>query len=269
MPLGRWDAAIEHLRQAVGLDPRSLRNSSALADALIKVRRYTEAREACDRGLALAPANLSLIQAKAVTFLGEGNLASARAVLKAAPREVEPAALAAYMAERGDFVWVLDREEREAVLRLPPSAFVDKSVWGICLAQAAELKGDTASVRVYAEDAREAFAAQVRGVPDDAMAHSQLGLALAYLGRKDEAIREGERSIALMPVTKNAVSGAYLQHQLVRIYVLVGEPEKALDKLEPLLKIPYDLSPAWLAIDPNFDPLRKNPRFQKLVGATK
>jgi eukaryotic-like serine/threonine-protein kinase len=269
MPLGRWDAAVEHLRQAVSLDPRSLRNPSALADALIKKRRYTEAREVCDRGLALAPANLSLIQAKAVTFLGEGDLASARAVLKAALKEVEPAALAAYMAERGDFVWVLDREEREALLRLPPSAFVDKSVWGVCLAQAAELKGDTASVRVYAEDARKAFAAQLRGVPDDAMAHSQLGLALAYLGRKDEAIREGERSTALMPVTKNAVSGAYLQHQLVRIYLLVGEPEKALDKLEPLLRIPYDVSPAWLAIDPNFNPLRKNPRFQKLVAKAK
>ena len=138
MPLGRWEAAIEHLRQAVRLDPRSLRNLSALANALIHVRRYPEARSL---RLALAPANLSLIETKALTFLGEGDLASARAVLKAALNEVEPAALVAYMAERGDLVWVLDREEREAVLRLPPSAFVDKSVWGICLAQAAELRG--------------------------------------------------------------------------------------------------------------------------------
>jgi len=54
-----------------------------------------------------------------------------------------------------------------------------------------------------------------------------------------------------------------------RIYILVGEPEKALDQLEPLLKIPYWLSPAWLEIDPNFDPLWKNPRFQKLVATSK
>ena len=59
-----------------------------------------------------------------------------------------------------------------------------------------------------------------------------------------------------------------VRHQLARIYILVGEPEKAINTLEPLLKIPYYLSPAWLRIDPTFDPLRKNPRFQKLVAAT-
>jgi hypothetical protein len=63
--------------------------------------------------------------------------------------------------------------------------------------------------------------------------------------------------------------GAYVQHQLVRTYILVGELEKALDRLEPLLRIPYDLSPGLLRIDPNFDPLRKNPRFQRLAeGST-
>jgi hypothetical protein len=86
------------------------------------------------------------------------------------------------------------------------------------------------------------------------------------MGRREEAIREGERGVALLPMTKNAYLHPYFQHQLARIYILVGEPEKALDKLEPLLKIPYTLSPGWLRIDPNFDPLRKNPRFQKLVA---
>ena len=61
------------------------------------------------------------------------------------------------------------------------------------------------------------------------------------------------------------IVGPYLQHQLARIYLLVGEPEKALDQLEPLLKIPYYLSPGWLKIDPNFAPLRGNPRFERLV----
>jgi hypothetical protein len=69
-------------------------------------------------------------------------------------------------------------------------------------------------------------------------------------------------------MTKDAYQGAYDRHQLVRIYILVGEPEKAIDQLEPLLKTPYYLSPGWLRIDPTFDPLRKNPRFQRLTGAS-
>ena len=130
------------------------------------------------------------------------------------------------------------------------------------------MKGDAANVRTYAEEARKAIEEQLRAAPNDAQRHVVLGLALAYLGRKEEAIREGERGVALDPMSKDAY-GPYFQHQLVRIYMLVGEPEKALDQLEPLLKIPYWLSPGWLKIDPNFDPLRKNPRFQKLVAGEK
>jgi hypothetical protein len=96
----------------------------------------------------------------------------------------------------------------------------------------------------------------------------ELGLALAYLGRKDAAIRQGERGLALQPITSDAQNGPYFQHQLARIYILLGEPDKAIDRLEPLLKIPYYLSPGWLQIDPTFDPLRKNPRFEKLVNSS-
>ncbi len=84
--------------QAERLDPRSVGHRAVLGDALLRLRRYPEAREAFDRGLALAPANLDLIENKAMTYLGEGDLAGARAVLKAAPKEVEPTALVAYLA---------------------------------------------------------------------------------------------------------------------------------------------------------------------------
>jgi hypothetical protein len=78
-------------------------------------------------------------------------------------------------------------------------------------------------------------------------------------------VREGERGGALLPIGKDAYQGAYVQHQLVRIYLLVGELEKALDQLEPLLEMPYYLSPGWLRIDPTFAPLKGNPRFGRAV----
>jgi tetratricopeptide (TPR) repeat protein len=128
------------------------------------------------------------------------------------------------------------------------------------------LRKDLAKARVYADSAQLAFREQLRATPDDDQRHVLRGLALAYLGRKAEAIEEGERGVALLPVSRDAFAGAYTQHQLVRIYLLVGEPEKALDQLEPLLKIPYYLSPGWLRIDPTLAPLRGNPRFQRLIA---
>ena len=100
--LGRWEAAVEHLRQAKRLDPRSVNTHQTLGDALLCLRRYSEARGAYDRGLALAPANLGLIEFKAMTFLGEGDLAGARAVLQTALKDVEPTELAAFVAGYND-----------------------------------------------------------------------------------------------------------------------------------------------------------------------
>ena len=266
--LGRWDAALEHAKQAERLDPRSLLALRRLALVLIQLRRFREGREVLDRALALAPSNLQLIERKAMSFLGEGDLAGARAVLRAVPKDIDLTALVAFFANYQDLVWVLDEGLRDLLLRLEPGAFDgDRGTWGICLAQAYAMRKDEANMRVHAGEARKGMEEQLRQAPDDGQRHVILGVALAYLGRKDEAIREGLRGVALRPISKDAYFGPYIQHQLVRIYMLTGEPEKALDQLEPLLKIPYYVSPGWLKIDPNFDPLRGNPRFQRLVAA--
>ena len=270
MRLGRWTEALEHLREADRLDPRSVANKRRLGFVLLYLRRSADARAACDRGLALAPANLALIEWKAMTYLAEGDLAKARSVSGAPPAGVEPTALVAFFATYQDLVWVLTSEQQDLLLRLTSAAFDgSRGAWGIHLAQASALRGDAKETRLYAEEARKAYEEQLRGAPGNAQQHTLLGVALAYLGRKTEAVREGERGVALLPVSKDAYAGAYMQHQLARIHILVGENEKALDVLEPLLKIPYVLSPGWLRIDPTFDPLRGNRRFERLVEGGK
>jgi TolB-like protein/Flp pilus assembly protein TadD len=268
--LGRWDTAVEQMKQAERLDPRSLITLRRLGTALLYTRHSSEARAVFDHALALAPSNVSLLQYKAMSFLMEGDLTNARAVLANAPKELDRAALVAFTAQFQDLVWLLDDAQRELLVGMQPSAFDDdKGAWGLCLVQAYALKADAANVRKFAELARAALEEQVRATPSDAQRQVLLGLALAHLGRKDEAIREGEGAVKMLPISKDGYLGPYVQHQLVRIYILGGEPEKALDQLEPLLKVPYALSPGWLKIDPNFDPLRSNPRFQKLVATAK
>ena len=269
--LGRWDAALAHLRQAQSLEPRSVGAASGLAEVLFWQRRYADARIAIEKALALAPRDLSVIELKSMIALAEGDLREARAVINAVPKEVDRTALVSFLALYWDLFWVLDEAQQVLLLGLSPRAFDgDRGAWGIVRAQTYWLRGNRAQARIYADSARIAFKQQLRGAPVDEQRHVLHGLALAYLGRKTEAVREGQRAIALLPIAKDAFGGAYMQHQLARIYMLVGEPDKALDHLEPLLNRPYYLSPAWLKIDPTFDPLRKHPRFDRLVeGDTK
>jgi TolB-like protein/Tfp pilus assembly protein PilF len=266
--LGRWEEARRHLEEAIRLDPHSPAPARGLRIVLLYTHQYLQAEQALNQALELEPANLEVRYQLVQVALGQGDLARAQAVLRGIPREADPTALVTAAADN-DLVWVLDPAQQQLLLRLRPSAFDDdRATWGLVLAQTHALQGDTAKARVYADSARLVVESQLVDAPDNAVRHALLGLALAYAGRRREAMREGQRATVLMPTAKDAYLGPFLQHQLVRICLLVGEPEKALDQLEPLLKIPYYLSPAWLKIDPNFVPLRGNPRFERLVNGS-
>jgi tetratricopeptide (TPR) repeat protein len=162
---------------------------------------------------------------------------------------------------------MLDEKQLDLLVGMAPSAFGgDRATWGLCLAQGWALRGDAAKTRSHAAEAKKEIEEQLKSAPEDAQRRVGLGLALAYMGDTAGGVREAQRGVAMLPIAKDGFTGPFLQHQLARIYVLAGEPEKALDQLEPLLKIPYILSPGWLRIDPNFAPLRETPRFQKLVS---
>jgi serine/threonine-protein kinase len=265
--LGRTEASLQHFTRAGALDPRSANTAWSTARLLLYLRRYPEAQVALERATALAPTNLSNLEAKVMVALAQGDLAGARAIVRAGLTAVEPAELLAFLANYFDLYWVLDEAQQQQLLTLPPSAFDnDRSVWGMVRAQTFYLRGDQVRARAYADSARLSIDAQLRAAPRDAQLHVFRGLALAYLGRKAEAIKEGERAGMLLPISRDATFGSYILHQLARIYLLTGESAKALDQLEPLLTMPYVLSPGWLRIDPTFAPLRGNPRFERLVA---
>ena len=267
--VGRWDEAVKHLERSRALDPRYIATERRLSQSLLRLRRYREALASADRGLALAPDNLDLIENKAMIYLAQGDLPGAQAVIRAASPETEPTALVAAFGNYWDLFWVLDDGQQQLLLRLPPSVYDgDRGAWGIVRAQTYHVRGDRAQARTYADSARLGVEETLKATPDDPQRHAFLGLALAYLGQKGEAMKEGERAVALAPASRDGYIGPYLQHQLARIYILVGEQEKALDQLEPLLRMPYYLSPGWLKIDPSFELLRDNPRFRKLVEGT-
>jgi DNA-binding SARP family transcriptional activator/TolB-like protein len=265
--LQRWDSVAPRLERARLLDPRSLTPARRLATVRIFLRQYAAADSAVDRAIVLGPTNPQIALLKVMVALGRGDRAAADAAARAAATRIDPATLLPFLATYQDLFWVLDDEQQRQVLALPPSAFDDdRGVWGIVRAQLYHFRGDFARAAVYADSARIALEEQSRAAPEDAQRHALVGLALAYLGRKAEAVREGRRGVELLPLARDGFNGPYVQLQLVRIYLLTGEPDQALDQLEPLLRVPFYVSPGWLRLDPAFASLRTHPRFARLVA---
>ncbi len=263
--LGRWDEALGHLRQVLRLDPKSRGAMFTMGMTLAWMRRFPEARQLVERALAMNPSDLNTIVELAQIHIGEGDLQGARSVLRAVPKEVSPVELVVYVT-RYYGAFILDDEQRDLLLRLPPSAFGDdRGQRAACLADACALKGDEEGKRRYAEEARESYAAKVAANPNEPVLHVQLGVALAALGRGAEAIQEGERGLSLKPRSVDAWSASFSEASVAEIYSVVGEHEKALDLLEVILRSPGVLSAGSITLIPEFAPLRSYPRYRKLI----
>jgi len=263
---GNWELSQTSLTEAQVLDPRSIAVVRRLTYTLLRLHRYREAQESAEREIALDRRAPDAYETKAMVYLAQGDLAAARRVITDAQHDVEPTALVQWVATYYDLFWVLNDEQQQLLLRLPPGPFDgDRQTWGLALAATYALRGDSVRARAYGDSASIAGEAYLREAPDNSQLRVLQGVALAYAGRKADAIREGLRAMALSPVSRHAYRGAYIEHQLARIYLLVREPDRALDALEPLLRMPYVLSPGWLRVDPTFDAVRNSPRFRRLV----
>jgi serine/threonine-protein kinase len=264
--LGRWADGLRHLEQAKRLDPRSINTARGLAYAYHEQHRYAEAVAEYDRAMLLAPTNLALVQGKTAAYLGQGDLAGARAVIAAALQHLDTTAIVARFAIYQEMMWVLPDELRPRVTRLRLSDFdSDRGMWALKVGATYRLMGDSARARAYGDSSRVAFEEALRPFPDDAQLTELHGRALVLAGLKADAVREGEKSLRLRETSLDAVTGPYYKYQVARILIQAGQLERALDLIEPLLKVPGDLTPGWLNIDPIFAPLRGNPRFERLL----
>ena len=269
--LGRSAAALSHLEQATRLDPRSPGVAAGLSGMYFDLRRYAEARAALDRARALRPSSLSLIYTQALLHAVEGDLAGARHALQLAHQVTDSTTVVAYVALREDLLWLLDDAQQRLLLTLTPAALDGgRADWALALAETYWRRGDRNKARAYADTAGVEYRPLIRDAlnpADRAQLIALQALAFAYLGRSEDAVGRGDEALnagrlAAAPTSQQS----YIQFLLARIHLLAEQPEKALDQLEPLLKTTGSrVSPGLLKIDPTFDPLRGNLRFERLL----
>jgi len=267
--LGRLAPAREHAVRAVALDPRTPLTFVTLGDVDARLGRWDDVRATFARALSSARVNVILISRGIEARLLVGDLDGARRMLAQTYPTVDHVRVVAFAAGFRNIGWSLDDGDRRLVLGLPVAAFDGNTArWTLVRAQMRAWSGDTARAAVLGDSAARLLRRQLGAAPQDANLHADLGMALAYAGRFREAIAEGERGVELMPVARDFDLGSAMRFALARILVRAGERERAIALLEPLVRQPYYLSPAWLRIDPNLAPLRGDPRFERLAAGT-
>jgi tetratricopeptide (TPR) repeat protein len=264
---GNWEQAVSHLQRAAALDPRSATVARRLAYALLCLRRYPEAEAAQVQALSLAPTDLAAILQGAMLALAQGDRARAERIARNPSAGVKSSEQAYYFARFEELGWLLDDRQQREVLALGPDAFDDdRAPWAAVLSQLHAMRGRPDLARAYADSARMAYEQHIAAAPDDSQQHAFLGVALAFLGRKEEAIRAATRATELAPIAADGYLGPYVQMLLARVHMMVGNHDQAVELLKAPVTVPNNVSKAWLRVDPTWDPLRGHPGFRALVG---
>jgi TolB-like protein/tRNA A-37 threonylcarbamoyl transferase component Bud32 len=280
--LGRWQEALNHFEDARRLTPRDY---SIYADGLgitrTYMRHFDDAERDFDQTISLAPQiPYGYIEKAHVLLARDGDVDAAKRVMSQMSRRVNIADVAEsqvtqvpdHFAELRTcpetFTEAFDAFESgpmERFRRIQPAAI---AMTHLSRAEIYEAKGDRRSASARYDSARVYYERIIRSNPQSAYIcfyHVALGLAYAGLGRKEEAIREGEEAVRMVPISRDALVGAELVGFLPEIYVMCGEYEAAIDQIETALSVPSFVSAGVLRVDPIWDPLRTNPRFRRLA----
>jgi TolB-like protein/Flp pilus assembly protein TadD len=265
---GRWDEAVRNLERALDLDPRNQDILTDLASTYWALRRNGEATALDNRALALQPQSAFLRAITATSVETDANTPPLRAILNTIEAEGPTSA-----AEVADISFQTALRERDPAAAARALANISKDAKGSPFPHA-WLEGLLAKLRQDAPGAHAAFMAaraetekNVRAQPKNARPLSVLALIDAQLGEKEKAIREGRTACDMLPVSKDAVDGVDLITNLAIVYALTGEKDLALEQLDMVSKLPGGPFYGQLRLDPEWDSLRGDPRFEKIVAS--
>ena len=276
---GKWDDAVANFERARQLDPHNAAVIWNLGETYSSRGRFDDARRTFAEGLSIKPdAHLFALAQAAIELKQNGDPRALRAAVRKIPGEFDPGGAVTTIALRLSLI-ERDYDEAERVLRVSSRhEYNDQGIGGTaaCLdgygfpkswyeGLIARGRGQADLAQQMFESARTATEACVWRSPEDAKAKVMLGLIDAMLGRKEEALREGRRAIELLPIAKDAYDGPIIATNLAVIYAQVGERDLAIEQLAPLMEIPNGPTRALLRIEPEWDALRNNARFNKLV----
>ncbi len=267
---GHWDEATRNLERALELDPRNFFTLQQLALAYGWQRRYADEVRTYDRALAIMPGNpASRINLALVALDWRADIKPFQATLATLVAEnpglpLDLDALRPALCERPATAATraLTNYPREGVVNNGvnnPRAYWDGVI--------ARCQGDSAKAQAAFTAARREVEKTVERQPDFAAALSLLGMIDAGLERKEQAIQEGRRACELLPVSKDAIDGAALAINLAQIYAWTGEKDRAIEQIATVERVPNTLSYGLLKLHPYWDPLRGDPRFEKIVEA--
>jgi len=267
---GKMDETIEYLKKTYELNPRDYQTVFSIGETYSLLRKYDLATAFLDKLNLIAPEAVHPYYSKALNFLlKDGDTKKCREIISKAQEsklglESHLFTTTLYLCDN------LDGNYSEALKRIKGIKEVEDQFYykpeDLYLAETYSFMNNHSLAEKHFKSAIKVIKEKVKKSPEDSRLYTALGIAYAGLGEKEDAVREGLKGYDLLPVSREAWRGSFRLLDLAKIYTMVGEHELALDAIEDLLNRPTDaISPWLLKLDPTWEPLRGNPRFQKLI----